>query len=96
MSACVVIVSVSLIDRRCRCAVMQRVLQLQHPPIVGNELGFPGARPEYWSAEVLAVIQDTMTGVFHVEVEDWPSVHFGLEEMVECLGDGWKRLGEAA
>lgn len=89
------VVNVALLDRRCRCIFAQRIMEMPQPR-VGDEIGFSGKRPEYWSAEVTHCVWDSDLQAYHVEVDDQVSDRLDLTEMVENLGPAWKTLGEIA
>lgn len=90
-----VVVNVALLDRKCRCVFLQRLMEMPKP-VVGEEVGFSGKRPEYWSAEIQQCIWDSDLQVYHVEIEDQSSERMDLPEMIECFGPSWKTIGEVA
>ena len=86
------VVSVQLVDRRSRRAVMQRTVDLPFAPAPMMELGFIDPGTDAWSGCVEQCIWSFAENCFHVELEDWASGRYVLEDMIADLGPEWRRI----
>lgn len=90
------LVNLTIHDRRMSSAILCRMVELEHPVIVGEKLGFAGMHDDFWDGEIVEKVTEVETGVTHLVLEDWMSERLTLDEMIGELGPRWTVRHRAA